>query len=40
MPAVDAYHAQVTAAGADVVEPAQDSPLGRLFTVVTPTVTP
>ncbi|SMB88380.1 VOC family protein [Deinococcus hopiensis] len=36
MPETERYHAQVAAAGAQVVQPPQDAPFGRMFTPVTP----
>ncbi|OLV16779.1 VOC family protein [Deinococcus marmoris] len=36
VPDADAYHAQVTSAGAQVTQPPQDGPFGRMFSVQTP----
>ena len=36
VPDADAYHAQLTAAGAQVTQPPQDGPFGRMFSVRTP----
>ncbi|BDP43227.1 glyoxalase [Deinococcus aetherius] len=36
VPDAEAYHGQVVAAGARVVQPPQDGPFGRMFTLVTP----
>lgn len=36
VPDVDAYHAQVVAAGAHDAEAPQDGPFGRMFTLITP----
>ncbi|CAM3607540.1 VOC family protein [Deinococcus frigens] len=36
VPDADTYHAQITAAGAQVTQPPQDGPFGRMFSVRTP----
>ena len=36
VPDADAYHAQLAGAGADIVQPLQDGPFGRMFSVLTP----
>lgn len=36
IPDTDAYHAQITAAGAQITQPPQDGPFGRMFSVRTP----
>ena len=36
VPDADAYHARITAAGAQVTQPPQDGPFGRMFSVRTP----
>ncbi|GHF59462.1 putative enzyme related to lactoylglutathione lyase [Deinococcus metalli] len=36
VPDADAYHARIAAAGAQVIQPPQDGPFGRMFSVRTP----
>lgn len=36
VPDADAYHAQIMAVGAQVTQPPQDGPFGRMFSVRTP----
>ena len=36
VPDADAYHTQVAAAGAQITQPPQDGPFGRMFSVQTP----
>ncbi|GGR26248.1 VOC family protein [Deinococcus ruber] len=36
VPEVDSYHTRLASAGADIVEPLQDGPFGRMFSVLTP----
>lgn len=36
VPDADAYHTQLTAAGAQITQPPQDGPFGRMFSVRTP----